>query len=205
MSKNIDNFAFWVNEIADIPEKDDSGEWRDLETGLYFDNGIDYRAGGETTFLSPPDCIKKFREVAKFYGAKALTGSAKQKEWAERIRFDILTSDCLSDEQKADLLYLEGVVNTSRFWISNRKLKASEFIASDLIYEYKETYALISSNKDNLYSKYTGEINKAKIAIYNKLKSNKFSIRYEFRHSDDLYHYSELKKLKVNNDSLVAA
>lgn len=34
--KTHSDFNFWYNEIADMPTKDENGEWYDLETGLPF-------------------------------------------------------------------------------------------------------------------------------------------------------------------------
>ena len=61
---------------------------------------------------------KESRKLAKFYGGKALTGSAKQKKWAEDIRQTVLESSALSDEQKTKLVKLAGMPNTAKFWIN---------------------------------------------------------------------------------------
>lgn len=34
------SFLEWKNEIADMPERDENGEWFDLETGLYFNEKV---------------------------------------------------------------------------------------------------------------------------------------------------------------------
>lgn len=42
------NFKYWVDEIADMPEKQ-NGVWIDLETGLPYDSTIDYATGLKRT------------------------------------------------------------------------------------------------------------------------------------------------------------
>lgn len=201
----MNNFDFWMDTVADMPEKDAQGNWYDLETGLHFDASVHYKTGGKSTRWDAPASVKEYRKIAKFYGGKALTGTAKQKEWAEKLRADVLKSEALSDEQKAELIALEGPLKTSKFWINTRNLKAGEFIVADLLEEDKETRAVIDANDRGLYSNYVSDIEKAKIAIYEKLKSNKFAMTYEFRRSDELYECGELKNLKVNNNRLIRA
>lgn len=201
----MNNFDFWMDTVADMPEKGEDGKWYDLETGLQFDSSVHYQTGGKTTRWAVPASVKEYRDIAKFYGGKALTGTAKQKEWAEKLRADVLKSDALSDEQKAELIALQGMLKTAKFWIDNRHISASEFKKDALLKEDAETVKLINDNEDGLYSSYVREIEAAKIAIYNKLKSNQFKVVYGFRRSDELYECGELKNLKVNNDRLIRA
>ena len=58
--------------------------------------------------------IKEARKTAKFMGLKALTGTIKQKKWAEQIRADFI--------QHATEQQLEKAQNptTSKWWIENR-------------------------------------------------------------------------------------
>lgn len=115
----MSNFNFWKNEIADMPEQDEKGNWYDLETGLAFDPSVHYRTGGKTTSWAPSSDIKGYRKTAKFYGGKALKGTAKQKEWAEKLRFKVLASDDLSDEKKLELAG-SLIAGHSSFWIDSR-------------------------------------------------------------------------------------
>lgn len=201
----MNNFSFWKDEIADMPEKDSKGNWYDLETGLEFDPSVHYQTGGKATRWEASSDLKDFRKVAKFYGGKALAGSAKQKEWAEKLRYKVLTSDSLSDEQKAEFIALEGATKTAKFWIENKDIPARDYIAASLLKEDSETTTLIDENESGLWSNYVSEIESAKIAIYEKLKSNKFKVVYSFRRSDELYECGELKNLRVNNGRLIRA
>jgi len=73
--------------------------------------------------------LKEFRKIAKFFGGKSLTGTARQKSWAEEVRSDFLKSDCVSDESKTEFIGLGGKVNGSKFWIENRLLSPTLFVA----------------------------------------------------------------------------
>jgi hypothetical protein len=53
------NFNYWHNEIADMPMKDDSGNWYDAECGSYFDATKDPRYVG----LAGPASPKLAREM----------------------------------------------------------------------------------------------------------------------------------------------
>lgn len=58
---------------------------------------------------------KSTRKQAKFFGAKALRGTKKQKEWAEKIR-----SEKMRQFDDASVLAFNGPWNHSKFWIENR-------------------------------------------------------------------------------------
>lgn len=182
----MDNFNYWKNEIADMPEQR-NGVWIDLETGLEFDGSAHYKTGGTISRWGPSDNVKGYRKVAKFYGAKALTGTAKQKEWGEKLRYEVLTSDLLSDEQKSELLSLEGVTKTAAFWINNRSLKTDSLTKEFLLGEDSKIRKIIDENMDGLYSRSVTEIELAKKAIYEGLKAMKINMKYDFHRADELY------------------
>ncbi|HHC7130697.1 TPA: hypothetical protein ACN37W_004532 [Vibrio parahaemolyticus] len=79
---------------------------------------------------------KESRKLAKFYGGKALTGSAAQKKWAEDIRQGFLESSVLTDEQKQSLVTCGGFTNSSKFWIENRNVSASVMTAENIVKQY---------------------------------------------------------------------
>lgn len=83
------------------------------------------------------DKARESRKLAKFYGGKALTGSAKQKKWAEDIREIYLKSDALTDEQKIELVTCGGFTDTAKFWIENRNVEASKMTARNIVAQYR--------------------------------------------------------------------
>lgn len=110
----MNNFQAWLDD-ADMPEMKD-GKWYDLETGLPYDPSFDYKTGVRRTQLSPK--ALDARAMAKQFGGKALKGSAKQKEWAEKIRAEKLVE---MDQDQAEMACdPNGLLTNSKFWIENR-------------------------------------------------------------------------------------
>lgn len=62
--------------------------------------------------------LELVKELEKF-GAKRLTGTAKQKKWAEVIRYEFITEECSG--YKKEILAMYGIANTAKFWINARK------------------------------------------------------------------------------------
>ncbi|WP_129352082.1 hypothetical protein [Solidesulfovibrio carbinolicus] len=121
----MDNFTYWLENVADIPEEDENGNWRDLETGFQYDPKINYEAcekGTQRKTLS--EKAMSGRETAKAFGGKALKGSFKQKEWAEKIRAGKLSS--MTDEQAKLACDPNGLLTHSKFWIENRFKSGTE-------------------------------------------------------------------------------
>ena len=106
------SFSKWYDE-ADMPKKVD-GVWVDLETGIPYQ---------PKAALS--DKAKDARSLAKSFGGKALSGTTKQKEWAETIRAEKLKS--LSSEAAELICDHNGLCTHSKFWIENRAKKPSDF------------------------------------------------------------------------------
>lgn len=128
---------------------------------------------------------KEARKLAKFYGGKALTGSAAQKKWAEEIRQKVLESPALSDEQKIDLVMLGGVVNTAKFWINNKDKSPSVFTADNISAEYRKLNELYDKHYDTLVR--TGSVHTKELArkeIYAALSSQKIDLSFEFPNCD---------------------
>lgn len=181
------NFNHWYNEIADMPQKDDQGRWVDLETGLFFESSVHYKTGGKVTRWEPSKDIKGYRAVAKFYGGKALTGSSKQKEWAESIRAKWLELDNISDEQKAEFLALQGATGTAKFWINN-KGALSKVNKSTLIKCDEELRALIEQHNELRYeNSSTGELDQSRVKIYKALKEMPLSIGYVYQYDFEYF------------------
>lgn len=67
---------------------------------------------------------REFRDDAKFFGGKALLGSRKQKEWAEKIRAEKLRG--MSEEQAIFACDPDGLGKHSKFWIENRERSGNE-------------------------------------------------------------------------------
>lgn len=121
MAKKNEQAAFiaWYNE-ADMPTKAEDGQWYDAETGIPF-------AGSKPARYAPSAKAAEAREVAKFFGGKALTGTAKQKDWAEKIRASKLEE--MTAEEAVIVCNPTGIFTASKFWIENRNRSASDIAA----------------------------------------------------------------------------
>jgi len=76
------------------------------------------------TCTSISDRAQTARDKAKFFGGKALTGSAKQKEWAEKIRAEKLFA--MTQDQAEMACAHNGLGRSANFWIQNRERSGSE-------------------------------------------------------------------------------
>jgi len=200
----MSNFIFWKDEVADMPEQYEDGSWYDLETGLPFDANHHYRTGGKTTRWVPSEDVKENRKIAKFYGGKALTGTMKQKVWAESIRATILSSDTLSDEQKASFIDLGGFTLTAKFWIENRALAPSAFTRDHLISEFRALSGLSEKHYDTLARTCATSVkNAAKDEIRALIAANDFSLKVEFPNFDP-YYEKEQEDRKSNRASRIS-
>lgn len=129
--------------------------------------------------------VKAHRKIAKFYGAKALTGTAKQKAWAESIRAEKLSSEAVSDEQKMEFLQAANFLQTAKFWINNKDLNDSYFTLANLAREYKALSDLYNKHCDTLARAVPiHEKEAAKIEIINQLKENEFQLSFTFPNFD---------------------
>lgn len=93
---------------------------------------------------------KESRKLAKFYGGKALAGTAAQKKWAEDIRQQFLESNELTDEQKKELVACGGFTNSAKFWIENRSVAASKMTARNIVAQYRGLKELEEKHHDTL-------------------------------------------------------
>lgn len=85
------------------------------------------------------------RDNASLFGGKALTGTLKQKEWAEQIRFEKLSAMPLYEAQK--LCGASAVLNSASFWINNRNKK---FTFGDAVETIIQLRALNEKYSDTL-------------------------------------------------------
>lgn len=108
------NFQAWI-DAADMPSQNASGQWVDLETGFAYNPAP--RAELSTK-------AKDARAVAKFFGGKALSGTAAQKEWAEKIRAGKLAE--MSQDQAEMACDPDGLLKTAKFWIEQREKSGTE-------------------------------------------------------------------------------
>lgn len=148
----MSDFNKWHDDVADMPYKDENGEWVDLETGFSFS---DYQESLDPKkYLRNPKHKAKTlnaRNVAKSFGGVALSGTYKQVKWAECIRADKLAK---LNEVDARLCCRKGnILRMARLWIQNREKPASEFVAfireTDLLRE-KHTQATEQENTEVL-------------------------------------------------------
>lgn len=116
------NFSEWYNE-ADMPTKLEDGTWVDLETGIAFNADKEFTKVRKSLSTKALDA----REIAKAFGGKALVGTAKQKEWAEKIRAEKLKS--MQFEDAILVCDPTGLLGNSKFWIENRNASASDIAA----------------------------------------------------------------------------
>lgn len=138
---------------------------------------------------------KESRKLAKFYGGKALTGSAAQKKWAEEIRQKVLESSALSDEQKAKLVTLGGAANTAKFWINNKDKSPAAFDAATILAEDRKLGELYNKHYDTLARSgpvHTKEL--AKKEIYEALMALTINVTFEFPNCDFYDVYGNLQK-----------
>lgn len=137
---------------------------------------------------------KESRKLAKFYGGKALTGSAAQKKWAEEIRQNVLESSALSDEQKIKLVTLVGPTNTARFWINNKDKSPSVFDPATILAEDHKLSELYQKHYNTLAR--SGPVHAKEIArkeIYETLSSLSVAVTFEFPNCDFYDCYGVLK------------
>jgi hypothetical protein len=154
----MNNFTYWVNEIADMPSKQD-GVWVDLETGIAYDPSYNYVSKTTRTTLSAK--ALDARAIAKAFGGKALKGTAKQKEWAEKIRAQVLQG--LTFDQAEMICDPNGLCTNSKFWIENRNSAAAEFGA------FIESQKALLKTAKTLHAAGKAEEYKAVAAEYNAL------------------------------------
>ena len=117
------SFSEWMDHEASIPMQDANGEWYDLDTGIYFWEYNQEQTPRKPRY-APSEQVKTSRAKAKALGGRALRGTARQKEWAEKIRDQKLS--VLSDEQKKLVLRFD-TLHTAKFWIEKRDQNPSWF------------------------------------------------------------------------------
>lgn len=138
---------------------------------------------------------KESRKLAKFYGGKALTGSAAQKKWAEEIRQTVLESSALSDDQKVKLVTLDGAVNTAKFWINNKDKSPAAFNAETILAEDRKLGELYNKHYDTLVR--SGPVHAKELAkkeIYEALSALTIAVTFEFPNCDFFDVYGNLQK-----------
>jgi hypothetical protein len=133
------SFSEWKEE-ADIPMKDEDGNWYDAETGISFK---DWSAGETKTIRKKVSVITtEYRKTIRDIGGSSLSGTMKQKEWAEKIRADKVKQ--LQDDQRHILVAAYKVFDKASFWIANRDKAATE------IYNYAVSYKDVSNALNQL-------------------------------------------------------
>lgn len=73
------------------------------------------REGRQIFTVEPP----RDTTLAKFFGGRALTGTEKQKDWAEQIRAEKLRE--MTEVQAIAACDPKGLLKTAKFWINHRK------------------------------------------------------------------------------------
>jgi hypothetical protein len=122
----MNNFQAWIDQ-ADIPTQGEDGQWFDLEDGIAYDPQKNYGTKQPRQSIRPKS--QAARDVAKFFGGRALKGTKKQKEWAEEIRAEKLGQ--MDEAQAMMAVDPNGLLTHSKFWIENRRAhgaKIGEFV-----------------------------------------------------------------------------
>lgn len=135
------SFSHWYNNVADMPQKGDDGEWFDAETGFSY---ASYVAQNSKKIKSTDSKTLENRSIAKKFGGKALMGSAAQKKWAEKLRADVLTK--LSSDE-SELVLTCTLLNSAKFWIENRQKTARDIL--DFVITQKSLKARYDEAKSN--------------------------------------------------------
>ncbi len=143
----MSSFEEWYRE-ADIPMKDDKGRWYDAETGLPYEPTFKTK---KTARKSVSANAKGFRDYAKQFGGKALAGSAKQKEWAEKIRYEVLTK---CDDEQATILCSLAITGKASFWINFRNENVEQLFhrvceIKKAIHEYNQAVRAYEATADD--------------------------------------------------------
>lgn len=71
------------------------------------------------------DALTANRQIARFFGGKALSGTAKQKPWGEEIRANILQH--VAEDSAIALASPDSLGRNASFWINNRERQPREF------------------------------------------------------------------------------
>jgi hypothetical protein len=147
------SFKQWY-EDADMPTLQ-NGVWVDLETGIPYAESRAQRAPR----VALSDKAQNARAVAKQFGGKALSGSAKQKEWAEKIRAEKLAA--LSEEQAILICDPTNILQNAKFWIENRASSGREIAAFEIQRRaaLKRAKSLKAKNDADGYARAAGEYN----------------------------------------------
>ncbi len=155
------NWKEWHDNIADMPSFDDSGRyWYDSESGLRYDPAINYIPGRvKPTKNKISGGTLDARNIAKFFGGKALRGSAKQVRWGEKIRADKIKN--MTEKQAAICCDPSGLMKHAKFWIETRDKKPPEIGEfaekyKNLLVSYSEAKA---TNDANLVASIAEEYN----------------------------------------------
>lgn len=123
---------------------------------------------------------KESRKLAKFYGGKALTGSAAQKKWAEEIRQNILESSELSDDTKTKLCAL-SIAQSAKFWIDNKDKKATLFNIDVIVAEHRNLCELYNKHNNTLVRTASAQEKElARKEIYEALSNLTIYFRFDF-------------------------
>lgn len=105
----------------------EDGTWYDAETGFDYSEWRNQEEKVSKPKYVPSDKVQAHRAYAKLFGGKALTGTDKQKNWAEKIRAEKLAQ--VSDNLAAKMLTVIYPAESAKFWIENRDKPASQMAA----------------------------------------------------------------------------
>lgn len=151
----MNNFKYWYEHVADIPLRDEGGSWYDAETGFAFNPDHDYQTNktmGQRKKIS--DKAQDARALAKSFGGRALKGTTKQKEWAEKIRAEKLGQ--MSPELAELVVDPNGLLTHSKFWIEHRDSNGEAI--GEFIHQQKTLYKQYQAAREALEHEKVKEI-----------------------------------------------
>lgn len=170
------NFEYWYHHVADMPEKDANG-WYDLETGLRYDPNADYDRPSRSARGSISIKAQEARNKAKFLGAKALSGSLKQKEWAEKIRAEKLAS--MIEEDAKLVCEPTGIPRLAKFWIENRGRSSTDIV------KFVREYKLLAEQAKDIQAQYEASESEILAEQYREIAKKYNNLTAEWGFKDD--------------------
>lgn len=160
-------FATWKNEVADMPTQSPCGKWYDLETGISFETWKKSQATSRRSSAPRTQLNKEAlndRAYSKQLGGEALTGTKKQKEWAEKIRAEKLRA---ASNEARNALATHSKMQTAKFWIENRNMSSNEIY--ELLKKRGELYDAYHELKERSFDKEANKVREEFWAINKKL------------------------------------
>lgn len=116
---DVKNNKYYSCKIADYKVGDEKVAYQE-----YIDKKAADREANKLTEEQKAERTEAAQQKAEFLGLRKLTGTKKQKDWAETIRARVLEK---IGELSAEKLLKIKYTNAAKFWIDNRYKKLTDF------------------------------------------------------------------------------